>query len=289
MKPQPKNIEHGRWWDEAWTLTRGCSHVSAGCDHCWAERMSHMRRNHPNVEVRNQYGMTDDSGKWTGRVETLPLNLGTPIRRKKPTVYAVWNDLFHPDIPWNFIFDVFKRMAFCPQHTFLILTKRPERMPHALSDVAFHMGRNFPDKQWPLPNVWLGVTAENQEQANIRVPELLRTPAAVRFVSHEPALGTIAYPPEFLALGGRALVITGGETGPGARPMHPDIPRNDRDQCVAAGVAFWYKQWGEYAPAMRVNLETHTSEEIGHGAVVKTPHAGRLLDGRTWNEWPEDK
>jgi protein gp37 len=158
---------------------------------------------------------------------------------------------------------------------------------------------------WPIKNLWLGVTTETQEQADKRIPLLLQIPAAVYLITHEPALGAITYPPEFLALGNRAWLINGGESGAGARPMHPDIPRHDRDQCQAAGVPFFFKGWGEF-----IGIDYHPEEcppgydgwrcadGQFHDEIKTKPNgsrsirvgkkaAGRLLDGRTWEEYPK--
>ncbi len=242
----------GMWWDRAWRLTRGCTKVSPGCDHCWAEREAHMRGKNPNTKVRDQYGMTDAEGRWTGKVDALPLNLNRPLMVKKPQVWTVWNDLYHGDVPWNFVFDAYRIMAQCPQHLFLILTKRPGNMKLAQYDIAFHLQRNFPGITWPLPNVWLGVTAENQEQADKRIPDLLQAPAAVWFLSVEPMLGPVDLNKRECLIDKRLfkytignyldLVICGGESGPGARPMETEWAVDLREQCRAVGVAFWMKQ-----------------------------------------------
>jgi protein gp37 len=251
-------------------------------------------------------------------------------------------DLFHPDVPYEFIDEVFAVMAVCSQHTFLVLTKRPERMhdyihaPHTNNVVLKHFKRK-PDRgerTWPLPNVWIGVTAENQARADERIPILLETPAAVRFVSCEPLLGPIDLgkwlecptcaesgeiynpiedafedcPAHFSPL---HWIIAGGETGRGARPMHPDWVRNLRDQCQVAGVPFFFKSWGEWAPfdlvtdfyAPRKLIAYDGSlqgEYCGWGCdnrakrfaqVVRVgkKYAGCLLDGRTWEEYPKDE
>jgi len=228
-------------------------------------------------------------------------NLDLPLRVKKPTVWAVWNDLFHESVPDDFICDVFARVSFAKQHTFLILTKRPKSM------LSFF--NTYESVNWPLPNVFLGVTAENQEQADKRIPVLLQIPAAVRFVSVEPMLGTVditraMYGPDPEGMNwfgftdgigyeaGIQWVICGGESGPGARPMHPDWARSLRDQCQDAFVPFFFKQWGEYSPEFDGKTK-HTNCHSGAGMdepcsmyCVGKKKAGRLLDGREWNEMP---
>lgn len=233
-----ERLAKGMYWSRAWTLTRGCAHVTPGCEHCWSERASHMRKNHPNVEIRDQYGLTDENGHWTGKVETLPLNLGTPLRVKKPQVWAVWNDLFHEDIPFSFIEAVWDVMFDCPQHVFMILTKRPKRASQFIEWMRQHHRRG------DYPNIWMGVTTENQEQVDKRIPELLklRSYFPVLFVSVEPCLGQVVLPPDFLALGKQAWVICGSESGPNRRPMKFEWVRSLRDQCDEAKVPMFIKQ-----------------------------------------------
>jgi protein gp37 len=281
MKPAPDRMAKGMWWDRAWSLVSGCTPVSDGCDRCWAARESHMRANHPNAKIAA-------SNKWLTRLDypdprgnpnivyngTARENwdlLDLPTKTRKPTVWAIWNDLFHPAVTWDFIFEVYKRMVFCPQHTFLILTKRPERINIVIADIGFHLQRNFHDRSWPLPNVIHGTTIENDRHYH-RIAHLLRVPGYHHMLSVEPMLGPLIIDhwlgDNYSSIhggfdNGIDLVICGGETGPGARPMDPEWARSLRDQCVAAGVAFWLKN-------------------------VDGKH-GRLLDGRTWNEWPGDE
>ena len=263
------------WTDKVWNPVTGCTKVSAGCKNCYAERM--MGRNLP--------GMTQ---KFTD-VVCHPERLETPLHWRKPSRIFVnsMSDLFHKDVPDEFILSCFQEMASISRHTYQILTKRPERARSLLSRIKLCDpglgwmtldGENpvgyggkakalFNPHTWPLPNVWLGVSVENQETADHRIPLLLQTPAAVRFVSYEPALGPVNFmgvrvdcnscPDGFHgidALEGHNApakldwVICGGESGPGARPMHPDWARSVRDQCKEAGVPFFFKQWGEWLP-----------------------------------------
>jgi protein gp37 len=248
-------------------------------------------------------------------------------------------DLFHENVPDAWIDRVFAVMALCPQHTFQVLTKRSARMRAYLSqnDMAArvapigarmaehgdHAYASLLHGEWPLPNVWLGVSAEDQPRADERVPDLLATPAAVRFVSAEPLLGPVDFcsidggggyrfnalhraPPfghaEFRA--GLDWVIVGGESGPGARPMHPEWARSIRGQCTAAGTAFFFKQWGAWAPAPEDDSyaahrkrggrdyylwpDLVASELVGKTAAGRTLD-GRTLDGRAWDEFPEGR
>jgi protein gp37 len=231
------------------------------------------------------------------------------------------SDLFHEALPNEAIDKVFAVMAMCPQHTFQVLTKRPERMLVQLGTRS------------PLPNVWLGVSVEDKATADERIPLLLQTPAAIRFVSYEPALAAINLEPYLVCVEcaeGRTdqradrgdvcsreildWVIAGGESGPNARPAHPDWFRSVRDQCQAAGVPFFFKQWGEWVPASQVETKvgtiTHAMTPDGRYTTcdcesmmaldaecrqweglrkVGKKAAGRLLDGREWNEFPTVK
>jgi len=280
------------WTDETWNPVVGCSKVSPGCDNCYAERMA-KRQVH--MGTPHYQGITNCRG-WTGDIGLAADNVRQkPLRWQKPRRIFVCSmgDLFHEGVPFDGIEGLFGIMAACPQHTFQLLTKRPARMKAFFDDApkAFTSAR-----PWPLPNVWLGVTAENQAAADERIPILLDTPAAVRFVSCEPLLGPVDIKPWLVkAIGkthqlipmsavgkegiGLGWVICGGESGPGARPMHPDWARSLRDQCVAAGVPFFFKQWGEWSP------------EKYHGMFRRfgKKTAGRLLDGRTWDQFPEVK
>lgn len=334
----PDRIAKGLYWDRAWSLVSGCSYVSEGCTNCWAAREAHMRGKQRNVFISARYaGLTADDGRWNGRVRPLEQNLDLPLRVKKPTVWAVWNDLFHPDVPFEFIWKVFDTMLEAGQHTYLILTKRPERMAKFI--------RNIEDwNSTEADHIWMGVTAENQEQADKRIPVLLQIPAAVRFVSVEPMLGPVDLnylhhnsEVEIDSLNGTHgvirphggvsekldWVICGGESGPGARPMHPDWPRNLRDQCQAAGVPFFFKQWGEFKEVRRYETYSKYADSVGrvsraigsiesgqaallnadgselvnggpdhkvypisHLERIGRKKAGRLLDGREWDEFP---
>jgi protein gp37 len=241
------------------------------------------------------------------------------------------SDLFHEDVPDIFIINALAVMAEASQHIFLLLTKRPERMKEIMThdtiaaDVWLQTstGVSASPLVWPLPNVWLGVTAENQEYVSKRVPVLLQIPAAARFVSVEPMLGPVDLESiqfdrntqmnilEGCGVSSRAggqmipnafceplnWVICGGESGPGARPMHPDWVRDLRDQCQAAGVPFLFKQWGEYCHPDQMPPETYRQVDAahnlsGHGNYnqpwrVGKNKAGRLLDGQGWNQFPE--
>ena len=254
------------WTDATWNPTTGCTKVSPACANCYIERTLPFR-------VRGRKFIKGDIP-----VELHPGRLNAPLKRRKPTMYFVnsLSDLFHADIPEEFIERVFDTMALTPRHTFQVLTKRPERMRQLVE--TFASKHTAPDGSgWPLPNVWLGVSVENQHFADERIPLLLETPAAVRFISAEPLLGPVdlrdwpkmfrndhVLDPTGIAYNSLDWVIVGGESGPRLRPTDPAWIRLLRDQCVAAGVPFFFKQWG--------------------GRTAKS--GGRLLDGREWNEMP---
>jgi len=328
------------WAEHSWNPTRGCSRVSEGCRNCYAEAMA-ARFSGPGKPFENfaQIGrviVTDGQQshttpyRWTGKVELIPSMLDIPLRRRKPTTWSVnsMSDLFHEALPDEAIDRVFAAMALCPQHTFQVLTKRAGRMLHYLKRLDVirnpgHQGKtwgtwepvweDFTDqtrwlygKPWPLPNVWLGVSAENHETAAARIPLLLQTPAAVRFVSYEPALGPmdfsrwlrglcpqchgfndycadVALCETCKGLNGIGLdwIIVGGESGPGARPFDLAWARSAIEQCRAAGVSCFVKQLGT-APEQACNGK--------HCGGCKCPHAVELKSskGGDMAEWPAD-
>ena len=267
------------WCDATWNPLAGCSIVSPGCHHCYAMRTAYRLEAMGQEKYQGTTEKKNGRILWTGKINLDESALLIPLKKKKPTTWFVnsMSDLFHESVPDELIARVFAVMALCPQHTFQLLTKRAERMvkffdclclpshwEHALNCHAAmltHGERDLTDFRWPLQNVWLGVSVEDQQRADKRIPHLLNCPAAVRFISAEPLLGQIDLDsPEADGLhalgcghegcecGDRGIdwVITGGESGPGARPMHPDFVRSIRDQCVDAGVAFFFKQWGEW-------------------------------------------
>ena len=301
------------WADATWSPLVGCDKVSRGCDHCYAIRNAHRMAAHPNRLVADAYAGVEAGGEWTGNVNLLANRLDQPLRWRKPRMIFVnaQSDLFHKDVPDEFIARVFAVMALTPRHTYQVLTKRHGRMRSLLrSDnfrpavedamrgvVAAHRTERAWHKAWPLPNLWLGVSVEDQATADLRIPALLDTPAAVRFLSCEPLLGPMdlqmAVPRPCTCGPGQTFligetrahktgcpalrwpfpdwVIVGGESGPGARPMHPDWARSLRDQCAPVGVPYFFKQWGEHGPDGR---------RVGRRAT------GDLLDGRQHHEWP---
>ena len=305
------------WTDATWNPVTGCTKVSPGCDHCYAETLAERFRGTPGHYYEHGFD-----------VQLRPDKLDMPLRWKKPRRVFVnsMSDLFHEAVPDNYIAKVFAVMAAAPQHTFQVLTKRHGRMRSLLHNETFRelvfLATNLPHgdvlgDNWPIRNVWLGVSVENQKWADIRIPALLDTPASVRFLSCEPLLGPVRLRTEWLwgsVMPSRreqriGWVIVGGESGRDARPMHPDWARSLRDQCTAAGVAFHFKQWGEWAPpghelddaeADRLNaicvqpdgeiVPWLTEPADSPAATLIRPGkraAGRELDGRTWDEYPE--
>lgn len=299
----PTGIE---WCDETWNPVTGCSKVSQGCKFCYAERDWARLVHLPAYKGR----------KFTD-VACHPDRLNQPLRWAKPRRVFVnsMSDLFHEDVPFEFIDQVFAVMALAKQHVFQVLTKRPARMLEymkrlgksaALLDTAARsMGYTFEFHgkylvAWPIPNVWLGVSVEDQATADERIPLLMQTPAAVRWVSAEPLLGPVDIC-EYIEwrntiANERSLswVVVGGESGPNARPMHPDWARSLRDQCAAAGVPFLFKQWGEWsAPIPGIASSSNEMQVTEHGGCgpyvtrrVGKKAAGRLLDGIQHDGYP---
>jgi protein gp37 len=230
------------WTDATWNPVTGCTKISAGCDNCYAARFAERWRGTPGHPFEAGFDLT-----------LRPDRLEQPLRWKEPRRIFVnsMSDLFHKDVPTSFVDQVFDVMERADWHNFQVLTKRASRM----NDYVCH--RYGCDE---LPeNVWMGVSLESAKLER-RVHVLRMIPAAVRFLSVEPLLGPLGA----LDLSGIDWVIVGGESGPGARPMHPDWVREIRDQCIAQNVPFFFKQWGGIRPKSN----------------------GRELDGREWNEMP---
>ncbi|MFC3097335.1 DUF5131 family protein [Alteraurantiacibacter palmitatis] len=362
------------WTDATWTPVKGCTRISEGCRNCYAEVMA-ARFSQPGQwghglakTVQTPQGRDP---RWTGKVRFDDAELLKPLRWKKPRRVFVCStaDLFHESVPDEWIDRVFAVMALCPQHTFQVLTKRSSRMREyfagdqlmeridcemdcLIAERVDPLERRSDDLRatapiieevWPLPNVWLGVSVEDQAAADSRIPDLLAAPAAIRFISAEPLLGPVDL--RHVALSPADIVdsltcdcfhvergigipageigwtpekgctridwvIAGGESGPGARPMHPDWARSLRDQCAAAGVPFFFKQWGEWfpcellpdqgdetpwrtmpsgPPAWALSEYGHAREELEHVTFSKVgkKRAGRLLDGQLHDAFPE--
>ena len=277
------------WTETTWNPVTGCDRISPGCDHCYALRLAGRLKAMGQAKYQRD-GDPRTSGPGFG-VTCHPAALDEPLRWRKPRLVFVNSmaDLFHEDVPDRFIADVFDVMAChgpIARHTFQVLTKRPKRMATVLRRWASEEGYRG------APNVWLGTSIENDRYA-FRAGYLRSTPAAVRFLSLEPLLG----PLPSLFLGGVDWVIVGGESGPGAWPMHPDWARDIRDRCVAMGIPFFFKQWGAWVTEDQSPLDITLPGEgfnlLREGRRlgpcfyrVGKKAAGRLLDGRTWDEMP---
>ncbi|TFH84936.1 phage Gp37/Gp68 family protein [Billgrantia azerbaijanica] len=341
------------WTDATWNPIRGCSRVSEGCRHCYAETVA-QRFSGPGQPYE---GLIAKGGQWNGEVVVVDHKLDEPCRWTRPRRIFVnsMSDLFHESVPFEVVAGIFGIMAAASWHTFQVLTKRPERAreffewmdnhherrhfdtqrlnaqhpgcdwrPFFLADIASRILPNCGaglrvelKGEWPLDNVWLGVSVEDQAAADARISHLLNTPAAVRFVSAEPLLGVVEMTqvsntaalaegqPWINALGGYAWdctgpdyvdtcsigsrldwVIVGGESGKQARPMHPEWARKLRDQCAAGDVPFLFKQWGEWLPD---NQNPSISGPSGDTQAIRVGKkaAGRLLDGKLHDEYPE--
>jgi protein gp37 len=324
---------HIEWTDATWNPITGCSVVSAGCKHCYAMKLAGTRlAHHP-----SRAGLTVETKAgpvWNGQVRLNKEWLDQPTRWRKPRRIFVCahGDLFHDAVPEEWIDKVFLEMRYARHHTFQVLTKRPDRMRAYLSRFKPSPPRDGyitrdgvwsgqrpsgeflcePD-EWPLPNVWLGVSVEDQPTANERIPLLLQCPAAVRWISAEPLLGPVDLTDLVQAAGagehhfdclrcdvhseddewdGAVIdwVVAGGESGAGARPMHPDWARSLRDQCAAAGVPFLFKQWGAWGQYVNEDHYTHDAHERhAHAWVDGTTGVHGLAwlmdDDGSWSNW----
>lgn len=302
------------WTDEVWNPTTGCDRVSDGCTHCYALTMAKRLKAMGSAKYQ-----TDGDPRTSGPGFGLAMHedvLTLPLRWLKPRRVFVnsMSDLFHPRVTDAFLARVFAVMARAPQHSFQLLTKRPARMLSVLGYDGLRLMEAAPDddtaqalyEQWPLPNVWVGVSVEDQQTADSRIPDLVETPAAVRWVSVEPLLGPVNLAPylkvwqphpgapyERVYDLDRAgpdprqaslldWVVVGGETAPrarAARPMHPDWARTLRDQCTAAGVGFFFKQWGAWAPPDQFDTVGYDDVEWDQNAAVTMWPDGRVAAG----------
>ncbi|NML34553.1 phage Gp37/Gp68 family protein [Paraburkholderia sp. G-4-1-8] len=254
------------WTDATWNPITGCSVTSPGCKNCYAMKLAGTRlRNHPSRAGLTR--VTTAGPVWTGEVRFNEQWLDQPFRWTRPRMIFVCahGDLFHESVPDEWIDKVFAVMARARQHTYQVLTKRADRMLEYFSHPDRH-GRVIAASHeigwagmewcpWPLPNVWIGVSVEDQRRADERIPLLLQVPTTVRWISAEPLLGPVVMQPNWLereweqgVFPSIDWVVAGGESGSDARPAHPDWPRTLRDQCAAAGVPFLFKQWGAWRP-----------------------------------------
>jgi protein gp37 len=300
------------WTDTTWNPTTGCDKVSPGCDNCYALTLARRLKAMGQGKYQND-GDPRTSGPGFG-ITTHSDTLPEPFQWRTPRRVFVdsMSDLFHARVPVDFIARVWEVMAATPHHTYQILTKRPKRLARVVRQV--HKSLGFTE---PLPNVWLGTSVEDQQRADQRVPALLNAPAALRFLSLEPLLGPVNLSDYFdrvefkgsekrsdvgnVAWYGPRIgwVIVGGESGPGARPMHPQWATSLRDQSHSAAVPFFFKQWGAYEPTgwkvigtpqdKRCVLVGDPIDDLGHLIEMRRvgkKAAGRELDGRTWDQLP---
>ncbi|THU34227.1 phage Gp37/Gp68 family protein [Niastella caeni] len=300
------------WTNRTWNPVVGCSKVSAGCKNCYAIRMAWRLQHIPNSKDKYAGTVEKTAGgqlNWTGKVNIIEKEFVKPFTWRKPSMVFVnsESDLFHESVPFQVIRSLFGVMSVCKEHTFQILTKRPQRMldffewlklmdPEWQDDPANYAydlcveygietgcGSAFETDAWPLKNVWLGVSVEDQNTANERIPLLMQIPAEVRFLSCEPLLSTINFTLKYKIgpsnhwtenydvllgnkysydLGSKVIatkidwVIAGGESGKDARPLHPEWVRSIRNQCKTAGTPFFFKQWGEWKPYEDGDLST---------------------------------
>jgi protein gp37 len=331
------NIE---WTEQTWNPVAGCSLVSPGCTNCYAMRMAARLVTMGQAKYAGTTHKVNGHHVWTGKINLDPEALMIPLKRKKPTTWFVnsMSDLFHEEVDSDFIDQVFAVMAMTPRHTYQILTKRPERMAEYLDTSGLNPEEDYPDAdyrsrpghkqetirdialtmcselnpvpslfEWPLPNIWLGTSVENQKYADERIPHLLRCPAAVRFLSVEPLLGAVDLSvghvlkrePECDLCEGPTIdwVIVGGESGPGARPMNIEWARSIVRQCQVAGVACFVKQLGA-VPIQRCGNCGHDVGKVRGGYVdVCGPGHAQLLGevkaiqdskGGDMDQWPLD-
>lgn len=255
------------WTDSTWNPTTGCTEVSAGCDHCYAATMARTK-------LRDAYSKrlpvldTDEARADPFAVRLWPERLVQPSRWRDPRMIFVnsMSDLWHVDVPGEYVREIFEVMLKESHHTYQVLTKRPARAAKWVREnMDLFQGAAVP------PHIWIGTSVEDQE-AMFRIRHLLNVPAVIRFLSCEPLIGPLdSRELDWLLnghherAGGVKWVITGGESGLGARPCDPEWVRSIRDICVRGGVAFFHKQWGGRTPKAK----------------------GRDLDGRTWDEYPE--
>lgn len=312
------------WCDATWNPLRGCTAVSPGCVNCYAATVA-ARFSGPGQAYDGLAKFVDGVAKWTGKIRVVERTIRQPLKWKRPRRIFVnsMSDLFHESVPTEVIATLLGVMACAPQHQFLVLTKRPRRMRDVIATLtldgcltsASTLAAAPDNPEWPPPNVWLGVSVEDQQRADERIPILQSTPAAVRFLLCEPLLGPLDLPLDGEA--GIHWVIVGGESGPHARPMHPEWARGVARQCREACVPFFFKQWGEYAPCERVGatwkipgfgyLQAPVEMILANGTRRRYDRdyfsgvdlrpwqtmarcgkraAGRLLDGQEYNELP---
>lgn len=307
----------GLYWQRAWTLVEGCTPVSPGCDNCWSASQTRLRVGQKNPKICGPKQGVITDGCFNGTIKLREDNLDKPVKAVKPTSWAVWNDLFHPDVPSEFIMEALDVMScVTPEcgkrhkheedcwtgdpHTFLVLTKRIERMLKWFTEEQglLYWPGDSPANimmffHWPPQNVFFGTTIENQEQADLRLPYIKKLkeafPSIRLFVSIEPMLSAVDIRPYLKYLD---WVVLGGESGPKPRPMYPDWARKVRDDCEAAGVAFFFKSHGVVKCKCYLNAKAAARASKGlHGGYECPVHDWGiedkyLLDGREHKNLP---
>jgi len=271
---------------ESWNFIGGCKPVSEGCINCWAAELAATRlKNHPLYQGTAE--IFRDHARWTGLIRTDEEQFERPLHWTKPRTVFVCSTSDIAHLEFHHLTAIMDVMARADKHTFLLLTKRPQRLMDGIKGWLNYRGTT------PLKNVWIGVSAENQKRLDERWPLLRQIPAAVYFLSIEPCLGPISLPGSFLSLGKQSWCIVGGETGKWARPMPPNAPIDLLAQCksVTPEIPFFFKQAGEWiADKPLVNSYTEGGVwQLVNGswmARVGKKAAGRLLNGKEWNEFP---
>ena len=249
------------WTQSTWNPIRGCTRVSDGCRFCYAERIA-ARFSKKGLAYEGLARMTKAGPRWSNKVRLVPELLDAPLKWQTPQLIFVnsMSDLFHDDVPLEFILRVFDTMNKAEQHQFQVLTKRSKRLAELSCDI-----------QWPK-NVWMGVSVENQDY-KFRVDHLRQTGAHIKFLSLEPLIGAL----QSLDLTCIDWVIVGGESGPHARPMQEEWVIDIRNQCQQADIPFFFKQWGEHVPG---------DPRPFFGVSRNKKREGRILEKRTWDDLP---
>lgn len=270
------------WTDVTWNPLRGCSRISAGCQNCYAERIA-TRFSGPGMPFEGLVERTPAGVRWNGKIKPVPEALSKPETWKRPRKVFVnsMSDLFHENAPTEYIFQIFDVMMRVDRHIYQVLTKRPDRMNTVVAEYlrrkALH---SLPE------HIWIGVSVEDQDTANLRIPVLLQTPARIRFLSCEPLLGPLDLEPYLEQKDPKtgkpyvSWIIVGGETGPGARPMRPEWVYGLILQARMYDVPFFFKQWGS---AQVQNPHTFEMEK----ATKWNRDWQRLFQGHPYEEFPE--
>lgn len=319
-------INQGLWWDRTWSLVMGCTKVDRACKNCWLEQDSLIHAANPNPKMQARYaGLHNPDGTWNSTIREMWYDLQKPTPRQKPAVWAIWSDLFHGSVSFNFQYKVFERMIHCPQHFFIACTKRVNHAWNRISDIWMHLKRNYPEITVPLKNFMVMATIGDQAAADRNLQSLNLIPAVYRALSIEPLHSLISMElprlknkeimprihPEKKIFPHIDWIVCGGESGKDAQPTHPDWVRSIRNQAEICGIPFMFKQWGKWFPfydrdnddpAWR-NIPDEKSHPMKychlnidggqgfHGDRVlyfnhSTKENFRLLDGKTYNETP---